>query len=195
MRLIDQFIPQPDVRDEHHIDIHAPAALVLDVATKMDIQALPIVHALIEIRAMLMRAKDAPRKATALLDELLGLGWRVLAHVPERSYVLGAIAQPWNADPAFRGVDADRFVSFDQPDMVKIVATLEAEPLSAASTRFTTETRVEATDPRAFWKFRRYWVLAAPGIILIRLAMLRALKHEAEEQYRRHVHELGQLAA
>jgi hypothetical protein len=28
MPLIDRFIPDPDVRDEHHIGIHAPADLV-----------------------------------------------------------------------------------------------------------------------------------------------------------------------
>jgi hypothetical protein len=184
MRLIDRFIPQPDVCDEHHIDIHAPAHLVLDLATKMDLQALPVVHALIWIRGKVMGAHDAPRKATALLDELTSLGWQVLASVDSGIYVLGVVARPWTADVGFQGVPADRFAAFHEPDVVKIVVTLEAEPTGSETTRFTTETRVKATDAGALRKFRRYWRRAAPGIVLIRLAMLRALKHDAERIWR-----------
>lgn len=180
MRLIDRFIADPDFSDEHHIDIHAPAELVLDIATRMDIQALPIVHGLIWIRGKLMGAHDAPRKATALLDELKSLGWRVLAHVPGRTYVLGVVAQPWIADVGFHGVDAANFGACREPDAVKIVATLDAEPIASTWTRFTTETRVKATDADALRKFRRYWFAVSSGIVLIRLVTLRALKRRAE---------------
>ena len=64
MRLAEAFIPTPDVREEHHIDIHAPSSEVLDLATRMDLQALPVVHALIWVRGKLMGARDVV--ATAL---------------------------------------------------------------------------------------------------------------------------------
>jgi hypothetical protein len=180
MRLIDQFVPLPDFREQHHIDVHAPAAVVLDIAAKMDIQTLPVVHALIWIRGKVMGAHDAPRKSTAFLDELKSLGWQVLASVDDGIHVLGVVARPWTADVGFRGVPADRFAAFDEPDLVKIVVTLEAEPIAQGLTRFTTETRVKATDARALRKFRRYWRKVLPGIVLIRLAMLHALKRDAE---------------
>ncbi len=195
MRLIDRFIAKPDFRERHHIDIHAPADLVLDIATKTDIQALPVVRTLIWIRGRVMRAQAEPRKATRLLEELCSLGWNVLEHVPDRAFVLGVVAQPWNGDPGFRGVAAERFAMFAEPNLVKIVATLEAEPITATMTRFTTETRVKATDAGAYAAFRRYWRRVVPGIVLIRLAMLRALKREAESRYLEHLHDLGQQFA
>jgi hypothetical protein len=183
MRLIDRFIGEPDFSDEHHIDIHAPADLVLAVATKMDIQALPIVRSLIWIRGKVMGVRATPRKATALLGELKSLGWRVLAHVPGRVYVLGVLARPWIADAGFHGVDAEDYVACCEPDAVKIVASLDAQPIAPTWTRFTTETYVKATDAEALRKFRRYWFVAAYGIVLIRLVILRALKRRAEWEF------------
>jgi hypothetical protein len=65
---------------------------------------------------------------------------------------------------------------------VKIVWTLEAEPLGLALTRFRTETRVLATDEEARRKFRSYWRWARFGIVLIRLLMLPSLRREAERR-------------
>ena len=180
MRLIERFIADPDFSDEHHIDIDAPADLVLDLATHMDIQALPIVRGLIWLRGKIMGGHDVPRKATALLEELQSIGWRVLAHVPDRTYVLGVIGQPWIADVGFHGVDAERYAEYREADAVKIVVTLDAEPIAPAVTRFTTETYVKATDAGALRKFRRYWFAVSSGIVLIRLVTLHALKHRAE---------------
>ena len=54
------------------------------------------------------------------------------------------------------------------PDRVKIVWTLEAEPLAQDVTRFATETRAAGTDAGARAKFRRYWRLVGLGVVLIR---------------------------
>jgi hypothetical protein len=49
---------------------------------------------------------------------------------------------------------------------------------------FRTETRALATDAEARRRFRRYWAAFSPGIILIRRAMLRPVRHEAERRAR-----------
>jgi hypothetical protein len=49
---------------------------------------------------------------------------------------------------------------------------------------FRTETRAVATDPGARKKFRLYWSIFSPGILLIRSAMVAALKVEAERRWR-----------
>jgi hypothetical protein len=41
---------------------------------------------------------------------------------------------------------------------------------------------VVATDPAARARFRRYWTLASPGIVLIRWELLRLVKREAERR-------------
>jgi hypothetical protein len=43
---------------------------------------------------------------------------------------------------------------------------------------------VVATDASARKKFRRYWSLLSPGIIIIRAVMLRPVKQEAERRAR-----------
>ena len=47
-----------------------------------------------------------------------------------------------------------------------------------------TETRVATTDALARAKFRHYWSLVSPGVILIRRTLLRGLKAEAERRTR-----------
>jgi hypothetical protein len=49
---------------------------------------------------------------------------------------------------------------------------------------FRTETRALATDPESRARFRRYWTLVSPGIVLIRWEMLRLVKREAERRAR-----------
>ena len=43
-----------------------------------------------------------------------------------------------------------------------------------------TETRVVTTDPESRERFRRYWSVFSPGIVLIRYEVLRMVKAEAE---------------
>jgi len=47
-----------------------------------------------------------------------------------------------------------------------------------------TETRVMTTDPAARRKFRRYWSIFSPGIVLIRRVALRLTKLDAERRAR-----------
>jgi hypothetical protein len=111
------------------------------------------------------------------------MGWGTLLHEPGRLHVAGAVAQPWLADVRFTSLSADDFAAFAAPDMVKIVWTIEAEPVGPALTRFRTETRAVATDAPTRRKFRRYWRIFGIGIVLIRWLLLPAVRREAERQY------------
>ena len=86
----------------------------------------------------------------------------------------------------FRALPPEKFSAFHEPGYVKIVWTLRADPIDGGHSIFSTETRAIATDPIARSKFRTYWSFLSPGIILIRLAAVRALRAEAE----RHVREV-----
>jgi hypothetical protein len=117
-----------------------------------------------------------------LLPQMLSIGWVVLAERAAREVVLGAVTQPWVASPTFRSIPAAQFAEFHEPGYVKIAWTLRAEPLGANDSMFHTETRVATTDPASRRRFRRYWSFVAPGVELIRLAMLRPLKRAAERR-------------
>jgi len=108
----------------------------------------------------------------------------VLAEIPGREIVLGTVTQPWVAKTVFRAVPPQEFAVFHEPGYVKIVFTLRADPVSASESVARTETRVATTDPLARAKFRRYWSLVSPGVILIRRTLLRGLKAEAERRTR-----------
>lgn len=186
-RLIEQFMPQADYRERHETIVRAPADVVFDVAQHFDLQSIPLVRAIFWLRAVVLGAQRpaAGLFASGLVAETKQLGWGELALDPGRELVMGATAQPWKADVTFTAVPADRFLDFAEPDLVKIVWTLEAESLGPALTRFRTETRVLATDAAARQKFRRYWRIFGIGIVMIRWLLLPALRREAERRVRR----------
>lgn len=185
-RLIEQFMPRADYRERHETIVGAPADLVFDVAQQFDLQSIPLVRAIFWLRARLLGAQRpaADLFAKGLVAETKALGWGELALTSGRELVMGATAQPWKADVAFTAIPADRFLEFAEPDLVKIVWTLEAEPLEPRRTCFRTETRVLATDAAAREKFRRYWRFFGIGIVMIRWLLLPAVRREAERRWR-----------
>ena len=112
------------------------------------------------------------------------IGWGVLAEIPDREIVVGAVTKPWEANVTFRALPPEAFAAFNEPGYVKIVWTLRATPITDTESLFQTETRAIATDPVARAEFRRYWSLVSPGIILIRWALLGPVRREAERRVR-----------
>jgi len=182
--LLDRFIPHPEVRERFETSVHAPANLVMEVASNFDMQSLPIVRAIFWLREMVMGGGNSePRAPQGILEETKALGWGVLAEQPGRFVVCGAKCQPWLANVKFWPVASSDFESYAEPGQVKIAWTLEAEALGPAVTRFAQETRAVATDEVARTKFRRYWRWARFGIISIRLLMLPAVRRAAERRW------------
>jgi hypothetical protein len=97
--------------------------------------------------------------------------------------VVGAVTQPWQANVEFRGLAPEEFAAFNEPGYAKIVWTLAVEPLGPDKSVFRTETRVLTTDPESRERFRRYWSVVSPGIILIRYEMLRLIRREAGRRF------------
>jgi hypothetical protein len=183
-RLIERFMPHADVSRRHEILIRAPADLVFEVAQNFKLRSIPLIRAIFWLRAKLMggAAPSDDLFAHGLVAETTAIGWGILAQRPGRELVMGGAAQPWKADVNFTTIAADRFLEFAEPDCVKIVWTLEAEPLGDGVTRFRHETRVRATDAAARKKFQRYWRTFGIGIVMIRWLLLPALRREAERR-------------
>jgi len=180
--LLSQFIPEFDVREHRSIRIAAPPEVVLETASGMDLEASWIVRAIIRTREIVLGAKGGRHEHKGLIEFTQSIGWGMLAQIPGREVVMGAITQPWLADVVFRSLPAAEFREFQQPDHVKIAWTLRADPDPERphGSIFHTETRVVACDPESRTKFTRYWARFSPGIRLIRLAILRPLKRAAE---------------
>ena len=182
-QLLDEFMPTYDVVDRHHTHVEAPADVTFAAACEIELQASPLVRAIFKGRELLLGSTpdhaERPRGLVALTESL---GWGVLAEIPGREVVIGAVTQPWEANVVFRHVLPQEFSEFHEPGFVKIAWTLRADPVGDQHSVFRTETRAIATDLDARIRFRRYWSFLSPGIILIRRTMLNSLRAEARKR-------------
>ena len=181
--LLDRFMPEYEVAERHHIRVDAPAAVTLDAASEIDLQASPVARSIFRAREVLLGARpDQTPRPQGLLAAARSFGWGVLADVPGREVVLGAVAKPWEANVRFRALAPEQFAAFNEPGYVKIAWTIRADRISDTQSVFRTETRAIATDAAARSRFRRYWSFLSPGIIVIRWAMLGPVKKDAERR-------------
>ncbi len=180
--LLDQFIPAYDVVERHHIRVGAPAAVTLAAAKDQDFQQVPAIRAIFRTRELVLQSTPVPTAETRLFEQVQAFGWGVLAEIPGREVVLGAVTKPWEPNPAFRALPPGEFAAFKEPGFVKIAWTLRADPVTEQASIFRTETRAFATDAVARAKFRRYWTFVSPGVAAIRRLSLRPLKREAERR-------------
>jgi hypothetical protein len=180
--LLDEFIPQYDVVDRHEARIDAPLHATFAAAREMDFDSSPIVRGIFKGRELIFGTRsEGPPKPKGVLATTLSMGWAVLAEMPDREIVVGAVTKPWEAKPVFHPLLPEDFAAFNEPDYVKIVWTLRVDPTDDGGSVFRTETRAVATDEAARKKFRLYWSFLSPGIILIRSAMLASLRRTIKE--------------
>jgi hypothetical protein len=177
--LLDQFMPVYDVVTRHERRIDAAPEDVLAAARQMDMLGAPVARAIFRTRELVLGATGAPRAARTQREEVTAMGWGVLADVPGREVVVGAVTKPWEADVTFRALPPDQFAAFAEPGYVQIAWTLRADSDAGGGAIFRTETRARATDAEARTKFRRYWACFSPGMWLIRWTMLAPLARAA----------------
>ena len=183
--VLDRFIPDPEVAEHHEIAIHAPVDVVMAAAKSLELTTSPVIRAIFRVRELALGGEpDTRPHPTSLYEQMLSIGWVVLSEQPGREIVFGAVTQPWLAAPTFRSIPADQFRAFSEPGFVKIVWTLRADPIDDQRSIFHTETRVCTTDAKARERFRKYWSFVAPGVKLIRVAMLQPLRRAAEGRAR-----------
>lgn len=184
--LLDRFMPVYEVEDRHATVVDAPASATFEAARAMDINRAPLVRAIFTVRTLPSRVRGhvLPGVSRSLVDETQKLGWRVLSEIPGKALVMGAYTQPWRSEVTFHGLAPGEFRAFNKPGYAKIVWTLEVEWLGPAKSRFVTRTRVATTDRYARERFRRYWAVMSPGILLIRRASLGLVKRDAEHRWK-----------
>jgi hypothetical protein len=180
--LLDRFMPTYDVVERHHLHVAAPADVTYAASLELDLQESPVVRAIFKARELALGAEAQATPGGGLLALTKALGWRVLVEIPGREIVVGAVTQAWMANPVFRGLPPEQFATFADPDYVKIIWNLRADPVDAARSIARTETRATATDARARAAFRRYWACVSPGIWVIREIGLHLIKKDAERR-------------
>jgi hypothetical protein len=183
--LLDRYMPDSEVTEHHVQYVHAPAAMTYAAARELDLLHSPVVRLLLRTREMILRGEHTEDQLPrGLIDQVQAIGWTILAEKPDRQIVLGAVTQPWDAHPQFRGLPPDEFLAFSEPGYVKIIWTLAVASLAPTHSIIRSETRATTTDATARKRFRRYWAFFSPGIFLIRSEGLRLVRAEAERRYR-----------
>ena len=179
--LLDRFIPDWEVAERHETVVQASTDQTYLAIRTLDFEDSWVIRLIFRLRMMVMGGRpvayNGPR---TVLDRAKAMGWGMLAEVPGRAVVLGAVTQPWRAAPVFRPLRPAEFAAFNAPGYAKIVWSIGAEVSGWNSSTACTETRVMLTDPRSRRRFRLYWALVSPGIILIRKMLLRRVRKQAE---------------
>jgi hypothetical protein len=105
-------------------------------------------------------------------------GFGILADEPPRTLVVGAIGKVWKSRIPFLHVAPDAYAAFSEPDWVKVAWSIDVRPLGEHASRVVIEVRVDATDDRAWKKFRRYFRVIGIGSHFIRRSLLDGLARE-----------------
>src|SRR5512140_2173073 len=182
---VRRFLPDYEVEELFQARINAPAPLTFAAAESMSLNASPLIRGIFRARELLLGATPARQfPSGGVVEQKRSMGWGELSAAPEREVVLGAVTQPWNTDVVFRALPPEDLPGFHVPVFVKIVVTIGSDPIDSATSRLRIGTYVATTDPVARARFRRYWAVFSPGILLIRAIALNEVKHEAERRYR-----------
>ena len=167
----------------HTLRVAVLSHIMFAVACEMDMQQSAVVRVVFRAREWIMHAQsDRNQDARGFLSQMRAIGWGVLGEIPSRQIVHGAVTQPWVANPVFRPLPPDEFITFNDPNYVKIVWTSRAHRIGPSESVFRTETRVCRLNPAARSKFRRYWSFVSAGVRLIRRMLLGPVKAEARRR-------------
>lgn len=179
-RTLDEFIPRYDVIERHAIAVRAEPAVAFRTAGQIELENIWVVRAIIRTREFLLGADPTKRAQSGpFLKYMQSLGWGKLSETPGQEIVMGAVTQPWIANPIFRALAPGGFATYVEPGNIKIAWGIRADAAPGGAL-LTTETRTLATDVESRKRFSSYWWRVSPGVRLIRRALLREIRRRAQ---------------
>jgi hypothetical protein len=176
--LIEQLLPRYDFAAAYEVSIAAQPSVVYERLQMTDFFGPWIVRLLMMIRT----GRRVPaQRPSDLRHGFEGPGFVVVAEASDAEVVIGVAGSFWRADGG-RHLDlkASEFVGFERPGEAKAAWNFRLRAATPQSTVLSTETRIQCFGRSAWWKFGLYWALIAPFSGLIRQALLRQVKREAE---------------
>lgn len=180
---LDEFAPQFQFNEFHHIPVNAPAAAVDKAIREVTADEIWLFRTLTGIRRGGREMPQSilnPSKAP-ILDVATRSGFLLLADEPGREIVIGAVvmAPPGTKRPESFG--PQDYQALERVGFAKATMNFRIEPQPGeGSVTVTTETRVYATDEASARRFARYWRVIYPGSALLRRTWLRAIQKRAE---------------
>jgi hypothetical protein len=185
-RQIDNFLPSFHFQEHHSIHAPVPAHLAYLAAKSLRAdEPSRVMHWFFALRSIPSRLGGTPTPAPMLaeksfLEQMQTNGFLLLQDC-EAEIVLGMIGQFWRLSPKiFPMASVQQFVSFNEPNVGKVVANLcfTNQPNGCL---IETETRVYTPDSKTRRYFGLYWIIIRLGSGLIRRMWLRAIRKKAIE--------------
>lgn len=176
--LIEELLPNPDIRMRHRRVIPAPPPTIYAALRTADLTGSPVVRLLFAIRTLRFP------KGPLTLDRVTQTGFKLVGERPGEEIVLGVVGKFWKPSGERRPADWEQFRLGAPAGEVLVawnfaVARGEGGRGKGEGAVLTTETRIKCGDPATLRTFRRYWRIVHPGSGLIRRAMLAAVAREA----------------
>lgn len=173
MSLLDDWLPVYEFSERHQIVCRASPAQTWRALHEANLADARLARALLALRGL-----GPPPQLT--LDALIANGFAVLVEHPERELVMGLAGRFWTPTGGRIATDAAAFRGPIPPGSARVAWNFLAEPRADGSTLLCTETRIACADASARRRFRAYWFVIRPGSGLIRRAILRAIRADAE---------------
>lgn len=189
-------MPVFDVVERHRTFVRASPAVVFRAIRDADLARGPLTRGLLALRAipaMLtgfvqspvalraeMRARRATRRDGVRLADFDHAGFRVVAERPPDELVIGLLGRFWTPRGDLRKDVSLASFAVEPPSGLALAGwNFTVIRQADGSSELRTETRVRCSVA-ARASFRAYWFVVRPGSGLIRRAMLRAIRLEAE---------------
>jgi hypothetical protein len=128
-----------------------------------------------------LRASRAERRGGLRLAGFERAGFRVVAERAPEELVIGLLGKFWTLRGGVVEVSAAHFAAGPPQGNALAGWNFIVAPRAGGTSELRTETRVWCV-PDAQAKLRAYWLVIRPGSGLIRRAMLRAIRREAERR-------------
>jgi hypothetical protein len=181
--LLEDLLPQFDVRQVHEVWVPAPVDVVYSAVKQVTGREVRVLMPLEFLRSLPgFLTGRRPFRPDPLAPLLAGftVGVVRLGERPGREVVAGAVGRFWRiagneAAPVRTSAD---FVAFSEPGYAKAAIAFTVFP-GRDGTRVMTETRVVGTSAEATRLLRRYWLVIRPGSDAIRRSWLAAIRRHA----------------
>ena len=189
MQLIDEYLPEYDVREIHQTLVHAPASRIYSAFRSTDLADAMLVRICLALRALpgaLLSPMHGLRHFRIRLGTSMTLrefethGFRVLAENPPHEILIGLMGSFWKMDGGLLPIDSTTFKGSQLPGTARVAWNFSVVEQKNGMCVLATETRVKCSDAKSRRYFGLYWAIIRPGSGLIRRYMLRSIRKKAE---------------
>jgi hypothetical protein len=182
--LIDTWMPEYHFVERHQALVRASESTVYRSLMEADFGGHPIVRLLLGLRALpglLLGRRIWARPTRPLrLRDAPGFGFVLLEEHAPHEVVLGLTGRFWRVAGGLLPTDPRTFRDSVPAGSARAAWSFALSPRGGGATLLTTETRIRCADAAAQRAFGRYWLLVRPGSGLLRRALLRSVRADAE---------------